>query len=66
MASPFTIPTSTSFPTTRANRWLGISPSASRRTVTASACVPALPPIPAMIGIQTASATVRCTVLWKT
>ena len=42
-----------------------MSPSARRRTVTASACVPAFPPIPAMIGIQIASATVRCTVPWN-
>ena len=37
----------------------GMRPSARRRTVTASAWVPALPPMPAMIGIHTASATVR-------
>ena len=40
-------------------------PSASRRTVTASAWVPALPPIPAMIGIQTASVTSRWIVSWN-
>ncbi len=64
-ASPLMSPTRISFPTTRVKSLGSIRPSASRRTVTARAWVPALPPIPAMIGIHTARATARCTVPWK-
>ena len=38
------------------------SRSASARTATARVCVPALPPIEAVIGIKTASATIFCSV----
>ena len=33
------------------------SPSAMPRTITVSVCVPALPPMPATMGMKTASAT---------
>ncbi len=64
-AKPLITPTASSFTTTPMADRPGGSPNAMRRTVTASAWVPAFPPIPAITGIHTANATRRLIVSWK-
>ena len=59
---PLRRPTASSLRIARQALPLVISPAASERTVTVSAWVPALPPMPATIGISVASATSRAIV----
>ena len=59
IAIPLNTPTSISFFTSSIPIPAGVVPSAIRRTVTASAWVPAFPANPAMIGINAARAMIR-------
>ena len=57
VARPLPVPTRISFINALRELLHVSSPSAMPRTITASVCVAALPPIPATIGMNTASAT---------
>ncbi len=57
LITPLTKPESNSFFSAPKEDLKSICLSVMPRTITAIACVPALPPIPAMIGIYTASKT---------
>ena len=56
MPTPLPRPTSASFTSALRELTKVSSPSAMPRTITVSVCVPALPPMPATTGMNTASA----------
>ena len=65
LAAPLKKPTNTSFQIGRHPVDQSTSPSASPRTKTVRVCVPAFPPIPATIGMNTASTAHFAMVAWN-